>query len=105
MPRRPAGCTSVRMCFARPMGCGEGMSNGAAHPRRFRGTSIQRKQTLVIILTSCVARALAWVGFITLEVISCRSAMVQNLSTLVGIIGNKMVEALNYGDRKDATEF
>ncbi len=80
------------------------MSNGAAHPRRFRGASIQRKQTLVIMLTSCVALMLACAGFITLEIISFRSAMVQNLTTLAGIIGNNNAAALHYGDRKDATE-
>src|SRR4030095_8353553 len=80
------------------------MSNGADHLRRFRGASIQRKQTLVIMLTSCVALVMACAGFITLEVITFRSAMVQNLSTLAGIIANNNTAALQYGDRKDAQE-
>jgi len=80
------------------------MSKGAEHLRRFRGASIQRKQTLVIMLTSCVALVLACAGFITLEVITFRAAMVQNLSTLAGIIANNNTAALQYGDRKDAAD-
>jgi|GEM_PF-486356 len=80
------------------------MSKGADHLRRFQGTSIQRKQTLVIMLTSCVALVLACAGFITLEVITFRSAMVQNLSTLAGIIANNNAAALYYGDRRDAVD-
>src|SRR6058998_257090 len=86
------------------MGCGADMSKGAEHPRRFRGASIQRKQTLVIMLTSCVALVLASAGFITLEVITFRAAMVQNLSTLAGIIANNNAAALYYGDRKDSMD-
>src|SRR5881296_2134414 len=38
------------------MGCGADMSKGAEHPRRFRGASIQRKQTLVSMMTSVCLR-------------------------------------------------
>jgi len=78
------------------------MNNESSPLRRFRRASIQRKQMLVIMLTSCVALLLACVGFVTMEVLTFRSSMVQSLSTMAGMIANNSTAALQFGLQKDA---
>jgi uncharacterized membrane protein affecting hemolysin expression len=67
-------------------------------------TSIKRKQTLIVMLTSGVALLLACGAFATYEVMAFRTAMVQNLSTLAEIIGNNSSAALDFSDPKAAKE-
>ena len=70
----------------------------------FRNASIKRKQTLIVMLTSGVALLLACVAFASYEVMTFRTAMVQNLSTLTEIIGNNSAAALDFADPKAAKE-
>jgi hypothetical protein len=71
--------------------------------RRFRRASIKRKQMLIILLTSCVALLLACAGFVTYEVLTFRATLVQNLSTLAGIIANNSAGTLQFRLQNDAT--
>jgi len=70
----------------------------------FRNASIKRKQTLIVMLTSGVALLLACTAFASYEVMTFRTAMVQNLSTLAEIIGNNTSAALDFSDPKAAKE-
>ncbi|MGD0651208.1 MAG: CHASE sensor domain-containing protein [Verrucomicrobiia bacterium] len=72
--------------------------------RIFQTLSIQRKQTLVIMLTSTVALVLACAGFVAYEVIAFRQTMTQNLTTLAQIIGDNSSGALDFNDPKAAQE-
>jgi PAS domain S-box-containing protein len=67
-------------------------------------TSIKRKQTLIVMLTSGVALLLACVAFASYEVMTFRAAMVDNLSTLSEIIGNNSSAALDFSDPEAAKE-
>jgi len=70
------------------------------HP--FQNTSIQRKQMLVIMLTSIVSLLLACVGFVAYEIIAFRQGMVRNLTTLAQIVGDNSSGALDFNDPKAA---
>ena len=80
------------------------MIDDTRHPDRFRGASLQRKQTLVILLTAGVALLLACSGFVISEVFTFRSAMVRNLSTFAELTANNNSAALRSADRQGATE-
>ena len=80
------------------------MSNVALPLPGFRRASIQRKQMLVIMLTSGVALFLACVGFLGYEISSFRTRYVENLSTLARILANNSGAAVQFGVRKDAQE-
>ena len=66
--------------------------------------SIRRKLTLIIMLTSAAALFLAGVAFLAYELITFRSAMVQNVSTLAAVIGNNSTAALIFSEPKTAEE-
>ena len=72
--------------------------------RTFQNLSIQRKQTLVIMLTSTVALVLACAGFVAYEVVAFRQTMTQNLTTLAQIIGDNSSGALDFNDPKAAQD-
>jgi PAS domain S-box-containing protein len=74
------------------------------HMRLFRNASIQRKQTLIIMLTTAVALLLACAAFTTYEVITFRKAMLRNLATLGEIVGDNSAAALDFNDPKAAVE-
>jgi len=69
-----------------------------------RNTSIKDKQTLIVLLTSGVALLLACAAFAAYELMTFRSTMEQNLSTLADIIGSNSAAALDFGDPKAAKE-
>jgi len=69
-----------------------------------RKTSIKHKLTLLVLLTSSVALALACAAFMAYEVTSFRSKMGDNLASLAQIIGDNSSAALDFGDAKAATE-
>jgi PAS domain S-box-containing protein len=69
-----------------------------------RKTSINHKQTLIVMLASGVALLLACAAFATYEVMTFRAVMEQNLSTLADIIGNNSAAALDFSDPKAARE-
>jgi signal transduction histidine kinase len=70
----------------------------------FRNASIQRKQMLVIMLTSVVALLLACAAFVTYEIVSYRQELVWSSSTLAEIIGNNSSGALDFNDSKTAED-
>jgi len=70
----------------------------------FDKASIQRKQMLIIMLTTSVALVLACAAFAVYEVLAFRKAMVQNVSTLAEMIGDNSAAALDFNDPKSAEE-
>src|ERR1039458_5279465 len=70
----------------------------------FQNASIQRKQMLVMMLTSAVALLLACVGFVSYEIVSYRQELVWSSSTLAEIIGNNSSGALDFNDPKVADD-
>jgi PAS domain S-box-containing protein len=70
----------------------------------FQTASIQRKQMLIILVSSAVALLLACLAFGAYEVISYRRALVLHLSTLAEIVGNNSTAALDFNDHKVAEE-
>jgi PAS domain S-box-containing protein len=70
----------------------------------FQNTSIQRKQMLVIMLTSVLSLLLACVGFVAYEIIAFRQSMVRNLTTLAQIVGDNSSGALDFNDPKSAQD-
>ncbi len=72
--------------------------------RILQNISIQRKQMLVIMLTSAVALLLACAGFATYEVVSYRQELVWSLTSLGQIIGNNSSGALDFNDPKAAED-
>jgi PAS domain S-box-containing protein len=72
--------------------------------RIFQNLSIQRKQTLVIMLTSTVALVLACAGFVAYELIAFRQTMTRDLTTLAQIIGDNTSGALDFNDPKAAQD-
>ena len=72
--------------------------------RLFHNASIQRKQMLVIMLTSTVALLLACTAFVAYDVTQYRKNLTQNLETLAAVIGNNSSGALDFNDPKTAEE-
>ena len=68
----------------------------------FRQGSITRKQTLVIMLTSCLSLLLACGGFVAYEIITFRGTMVENLSTLADIVANNSATAVDFNIQEGA---
>jgi signal transduction histidine kinase len=64
----------------------------------FRDLSIRSKTMLIIMLASGVALTLACAGFLSYEIINHRRALVDNLSTLSGIISISSTAAVAFGD-------
>jgi signal transduction histidine kinase len=71
----------------------------------FGDLPIKRKLTLVIMLTSVAAILLACAGFVLYEMVTFRSVMVNDLTTLADVIGATSTAALTFEDTKAATEF
>ena len=72
--------------------------------RAFQNTSIKRKLTLIIMLTSTVALLLACGAFVAYEMITFRRGMVRDLFTLAEIIGYNSTAALTFDDVRSAEE-
>ena len=72
--------------------------------RLFQHASIQRKQMLAIMLTSIVALLLACAGFITYEIMSYRTELVWNLTSLAQMFGETTSGALDFNDPKAAED-
>ena len=66
--------------------------------------SIQRKQMLIIMLTSTVSLLLACAAFLAYESIAFRRNMTENLASLAAIIGNNSTAALSFNDSSTARE-
>jgi signal transduction histidine kinase len=78
------------------------MGNQIVH--LFRRFSIKQKLTTIIMLTSGIALVLSSVAFMTIEVLSFRRMMVDDLSTLAEIIGTNSTAALTFNDQQAAEE-
>src|SRR5262249_5071160 len=68
----------------------------------FRDISIQRKLTRIIMLTSSVALVVASAFFMTIDVMTMRSAKVADVSALAEIIGANCTAALPFSDENSA---
>src|SRR5215218_3507934 len=80
------------------------MTDNTQDQRRTRRPSITRKQTLVIMLTSCVSLLLACAGFVAYEVITFRAGMVDSFSALGDIVANNSTAAVQFNVQKGAEE-
>jgi signal transduction histidine kinase len=72
--------------------------------RFFQNTSIRRKQTLIIMLTSSIVLLLACAAFVTYDVVTFRRQLIQNVSVLAEAIGNNCAAAIDFTDPKTANE-
>src|SRR5690242_496004 len=72
--------------------------------RLFRNISVQRKQTLVIMLTTSVALLLICAGLTVFQVVTFRREMVEHLTTYGNIVGNNVSAALDFNDVKAAED-
>ncbi len=70
----------------------------------FRQISIKRKLTVIIMLTSGIALLLAFVAFVTNELISFQRTMIEDLSILAEVIGTNSASALVFHDQEAAEE-
>ena len=68
----------------------------------FQQSSIKRKLTAIIMLTSCVALLLACAAFLLYERASFRADLVSQMSTLVDITGKNCAASLNFDRPEDA---
>jgi PAS domain S-box-containing protein len=71
---------------------------------RLRDTPIQRKLTLVILLTSSFALLLMGTALITYEVVTFRRSLAVNIGVLAEIIASNSTAALAFEDPKNAQE-
>ncbi len=70
----------------------------------FRKTSIKRKQTLIIMITSGAALLLACLAFATYDIVTFRRGMIADASMLTEVIGNTSTAALDFNDPRSAQE-
>jgi signal transduction histidine kinase/CheY-like chemotaxis protein len=68
----------------------------------FRQSSIKRKLTLVIMVTSCVALVLACVAFLLYERASFHADLVAQMSTLAEVTGKNCAASLSFDRPEDA---
>src|SRR2546423_15393269 len=68
----------------------------------FAHSSIQRKLTSIIMLTSCIALLLACTAFVIYERSSFRNDLVTQMSTLADITGKNCFAALSFDNPEDA---
>jgi PAS domain S-box-containing protein len=69
-----------------------------------RNTSLQAKQTIVIMATCTVALLLACFSFAFYEVLTFRTELKRNIQTLAEILANNTIGALQFDDRQSAGE-
>ena len=70
----------------------------------FRDTSIKRKLTLIIMLTSSIALVLASVAFLAYDWYYSRHALLNQMETLVDIVAKNSIAALTFDDPRVAQE-
>ena len=69
-----------------------------------RNTSLQTKQTLIVMVTCTVALLLACASFALYEVLTFRTELTRNISTLAEILANNTVGPLQFDDQTSAGE-
>src|ERR1041385_6549451 len=72
--------------------------------RSLQDISIQRKQMVIIMLTSGIALLLACIGFVTSEMINFRRELTEEMSTIAQVVGNNCTAALDFNEPKSAEE-
>jgi PAS domain S-box-containing protein len=70
----------------------------------FRDISIQKKQMLIIMITSGAALLLACLAFATYDIVTFRRTIIANVSMLTEVVGNTTTAALDFNDPKAAQE-
>ena len=71
---------------------------------RFQDISIKRKLTAIIMIASTVALLLVSAAFVTYELVTFRSTMIADISTLGTITGDRSTAALSFEDKNDAEQ-
>src|SRR5271169_4381590 len=66
--------------------------------------SIRVKLTGIIMLTSATAVLLACLGFVISDIVSLRTDLAGDLSTLAQVVGSNSIAPLTFGDRQGARE-
>src|SRR5687767_10691192 len=69
-----------------------------------RNTSLQAKQTIVIMATCTVALLLACLAFALYEVLTFRAELKRNISVLAEILANNTIGALQFDDADSADQ-
>jgi len=69
-----------------------------------KNTSIRRKQTLIILLTSSVALLLACAAFVIYDTVTFRRELVERVTILADTVGNNCAGAIDFNDAKTAEE-
>ena len=69
-----------------------------------RNTSLQAKQTIVVMVTCTVALLLAGISFAFYEVFTFRTDLKRNIGTLAEILANNTIGPLQFDDRESAAE-
>src|SRR3954452_22058100 len=64
-----------------------------------QNTSLQRKQTVLMMLTCTAALLLACVSFVSYEALRFKGELQRDLETLADVFGNNSVAALEFEDR------
>ena len=70
----------------------------------FQKMSINKKMTLVIMSTICIALLLAATAIVANELVKARQEMIKNLSTLAEVLSANSTAALSFNDVKAAEE-
>ncbi|MBA4148076.1 MAG: HAMP domain-containing protein [Verrucomicrobia bacterium] len=71
---------------------------------KLRNVPIQRKLTIIIMLTTSMVLAVTSIAFITYEVFSFRSTLVQEMKTVGAVIAANSTAAVAFNDEGAATE-
>jgi signal transduction histidine kinase len=72
--------------------------------RLFRNLSLRSKQTLVMMLTSCIVLFLACAAFVLFDVLTFRRELVEEVSVTADMIGKNCVAAIDFNDPRSAVE-
>ncbi len=73
--------------------------------KSFRDISIKHKITSIIVLTSAIVLLLSSAVYFISDVITFRHSLVDNLSTIAGLVGTNSAAALTFNDKKAAKNF
>ena len=72
--------------------------------RRLRDASLRRKLTVIVMITSLVALAMAATGFVLYDRISFRNGLVNERSLLADMVGATSMAALAFKDQVEGQE-
>ena len=72
--------------------------------KRFYNLSLQRKQMVIIMLISTAALLLTCVAFVTYDALAYRRELVEKVSSLADVVGNKTTAAIDFNDPAAANQ-